>query len=294
MNNFYRCRYVLVLCVACIILSCESERSPLQPLQESKIPVEYEIGQKWLYKRTFINIGLSQFMDYPDTILGYAFYEVVDTQTIDDSIYFIIDGIDFDIGKTSVDTILQKWAVFISDSILKVLEYETGGFGFSQGPFKQRALSISFPARLRQSLYKKAHVNYLPGFRDEVYPLHFPLVKNQKWVYRYGKESQDTENMYRKYMGQENISVPAGYLKAYKIDWLLSEYWADQLENASDLAGFDWYDSKGLIKRFFQYGKSTVTDSLGTVIGTITQSYDILEFLGEFRIDPDTLHTYGE
>jgi hypothetical protein len=191
---------------------------------------------------------------------------------------------------------LQKWAVSISDSVLKVLEYKTSGFGFSEGPFKRKASPVpsSFPARLRQTLYKKAHVQYLPGFSDEVYLLRFPLIKNERWIYRYGIEPNETEDMYREYLGQETVSVPAGNLMTYKIDWLLAEHWADRRSDAADMAGYDWYNSKGLVKRFFQYGESFVYDSSGSVTGTITRTYDILEYLGEFRIDSDTLHPYGQ
>jgi len=291
-----RFRDILIMGLVIVGFSCDPEKNPIQPLQEQTMPISYAIGQKWLYKRAFVNVGLSQIMDYPDTIPGYAFFEVTGTETINDTQYFIIEGIDYDIGKVTVDSFPQKWAVLISDSVLKVLEYDTDGFGFSQGPFKQRASSgrLPFPAKLRQSLYKKAHIEYLPGFRDEVYPLRFPLVKDQKWIYRYGIQSQDTKDMYREYLGQETVSVPAGNIRAYKIDWLLPKYWAGQLEDAANMAGFDWYNSKGLVRRFFQYGESDVTDSVGIVIGTITRSYDILEFLGEFGIDSDTLRPYGQ
>jgi hypothetical protein len=83
MKFFNRLQFILISGLVTGFFSCGQEKNPLQSLQEKTMPVSYEIGQKWLYKRAFINVGLSRFMDFPDTIPGYAFFEVVDTQTID-------------------------------------------------------------------------------------------------------------------------------------------------------------------------------------------------------------------
>jgi hypothetical protein len=279
----------LTLCVSIIIVaSCNSDKYPFRPLQEQTLPISYEIGQKWLYKRLFVNIGISKILDCSDTVLGYACFTVVDTNTINDSQVFIIEGVDYDIQKDSIYSFRRKWAVFISDSIMKVLEYSSSENGFSQGPFKRRNIIDSFesPIDIRRALYKNARIKYNDGLEYESYPLKFPLIIDRKWIYRYGHDVAD--DIYRKYCGQEVVSVPAGNINTYKIEWLFSEYYQTK-EDSINTCGYDWYNAKGLVKRYFQFGETIVTDSFGETIGKISNSFDILEFLGEFSFNPDTL-----
>lgn len=285
---------IYFLVIATFWFSCNSKENPIGPLSESINPVSYSIGQEWLYRRYLINIGLSEISDNPDTNSGYCYFKVVDTLLIDNFNFYIIEGIEYYIGKDSIDEYNQKWAVHVDDTILKVVRYEMENDGFYNGPFKRKAILKTelTPVILRKMLYQKVLSQNSSGFNLEVYPLCFPLTKNKRWIYCYGDDKSDRKDMYREYLGQEKVKTQAGEFDTYKIDRLLSEFWSGT-DGADDLLCYDWFNELGLIKRYFKTGKTSVYDEMGIEIGPINESIDILEYIGSYSIDPDTIKPFG-
>ncbi len=107
--------------------------------------------------------------------------------------------------------------------------------------------------------------------------LTYPLLVGKQWVYR-DVDLGDEWDMDRKILNIENVIVPAGKFKCFKIKW----YW-DIDENGewdTDISGYDYLAPIGYLKREFNFFGINCMNEHGDTIGTFDsrETYELIDY----------------
>lgn len=283
----------LVVC-ACSENNLNDPNSALPLVHNS---IQMKVGDTWLYKRTLVASGISAYIDFPDTLVGYSFFRATKDTVMDLKTYLIVEGRDYEVDKDSITVFNKRVAIHFSDSGTSLYEFRTNGYGFGSGVLKDATAEC----RLTKSNYgatmlEKLHLRKLMAaagydttvYSDFVYPILFPLVPDSIYTYRDYGDPNGNGFYRRKFLGVVPVSVPVGNFYAYKIEWLVKESMG-----VDSVYGFDWIGENGLLKRYWDYGNSVLSDSMGSPMGTF-HTYDIMEKIGYKDIDPGTLVPWGK
>ncbi len=267
----------------------------------TKNPIQYTIGQKWLYKRLFVIPGLDTLIPgHPDTLLGYAYYEVKKDTVIDSITFFIIVGKDYEVDSADINFWIQRFAVYSNDSGVFVYKLDSNT-SFSNGPFKllnryennnikiSDLSSINKVASIFYNIISLSNVSNYLSFYDFFCPILFPLIKDSSWYYRTPENPYGHGEVKKTFIGLDNIIINGEIYNAYKIEW---EYIKNNQLFNDTIIGFDWFNDIGLLKRFSYVSKSTLVNEIGIVIGEV-EIYDILLYLYAGDFNPDTLIPWG-
>jgi len=283
-----------------VLLSCETYNveDAHSLLPTDKNPIEFNIGDSWLYKRYFINVGLKANFDLPDTLVGYSFFKVTKDTVINSLNYYIVEGKDYEVGKDEVVICKKRQAYHLSDSGVSEYTFKDSEDGYISGIMK---VGNTQPLRFNKKTYstmwcKQAmlaklmtNTNYdATVFKDFTYPIRFPLNTIEPYIYR--DEGDPSGNSYyrKRYTGQEKMETAAGIFTCYVLEWLTKEAFS-----ANDITFIDYVSRKGLIKRYIDGGVSEVQDSLGNPLDSL-HNYDITVYVGTEDIDADTLLPWGK
>jgi len=114
----------------------------------------------------------------------------------------------------------------------------------------------------------------------ESYPvkeLAYPLVVGKQWVYR-DVELGDAWDMDRKILNIENVIVPAGKFKCFKIKW----FWDIDDDGIWDteITGYDYLAPIGYLKREFNFIGIIRTNETGDTLGTFDsrEIYELIDY----------------
>jgi hypothetical protein len=125
-------------------------------------------------------------------------------------------------------------------------------------------------------------------YYDFTYPMIFPLIRDSIYVYRDSGYSRGNLYYRRKFLGIEDVKISIGTFQAYKWEWMTKEALL-----VDSIYFYDWIGVNGLLKRYVDCGRTTISDSLGTTTA-ILRSWDIMELIGSQDIDIDTLKPWGK
>jgi len=291
-----------ITCIALtlILISCENgdkkTNNPLLPTDKN--PIEFKVGDSWLYKRYFINEGIREILNVPDTLVGYSYFEISKDTLIDSLEYLVVEGKDYEISMETIDVYKRRMAYHISDSLITEYEFRESDFGFLSGLMKRQNTEVTKTWRNNYStVYCKnltlakilKSTDYDTSvFRDFTFPIRFPLVLNEPFVYR--PEGDPSGNgYYRKmYTGQEEIRTDAGQFQCYVLEYLVKE-----ALSVDDIIFTDYVSNKGLVKRYMNTGMNTFEVSIDSTSDSL-QGYDIMFYIGTEDINPDTLIPWGQ
>lgn len=265
--------------------------NPLLPTNES--PIDFEIGDSRLYRRTMANIGI-EIGSIPDTLTSYSYFEVVKDTVIDSREFFIVEGWDYETGMDSIHIYEKRYAYHISSDTL--IEYAFNNFskGFVSGLLKTGAgggADLKYNTKaVREYILGKATRRAMYDttvFFDMVYPIVFPLQIDTPYVYR--KANNPDGHLYyrKKYKGQETVEVPAGSILCYVLEWMATEAF-----QAQGISLIDYVSVEGLIKRSIRVEAEALSDS-GSLFTDSIPYHETFELLGYENIDPDTLKPWG-
>jgi hypothetical protein len=284
-----------------IVLGCDSTPDTIN---ERENFISYTVGRQWLYKKYFIfNGAVPMGLPPGGALLGYSHFWVAKDTVIGQAPYFIIEGRDYEIDKDSISTFSKRCAVCVTQAGLKVYEFQGEGYGFLSGIFKRNrevrrlVFTSAMSARdLRKAVLQKvlaAAAYDTTLFCDLYYPIIFPLLRDTSWWYREPGDPRGNLPLRKAYLGKEIINVPAGRFLCLKMEWRINEMLKfGGIDSTNLLYGYDWFGPPGLVKRWYDYGRSTMTNDTGDSIGTF-HSWDRYEYLGEYSINPDTLKPWG-
>jgi hypothetical protein len=273
----------------------KEHENPLSALSVEHNSIQMTIGDSWLYKHMFINVGIDSSLHLPDTLVGYSYFKALKDTVIDSKSYLIIEGRDYEVDRDSVSVFKKRSAIHLSDTI-SMFEFQTGDFGFMSGVLKAampqyRLTNSNYGTTIMKkiNLHKLSLVfSYDPKiYSDFVYPLIFPLIKDSIYIYRDTADPNGNGPYRRKFISIEKVIIPLGQFEAYKLEWLVKE-----AIGIDSIFAYDWIGDRGLLKRFWDCGKNTIDDSLGIPLDTC-QTYDILEKIGITDINPDTIIPWG-
>lgn len=256
------------------------------PLNEGINPIRFQVGQKWAFRRFMINLGLQSPGFLRDTMTSYTNFECTKDTTIESMQYLILEATDYEPDWENMDTYRRRYAVHLSDSIVKVLEFR-GDYGFFVTPFKLAREKKRHRTDLREYVAQKrmAKLNFdTLAFEDLTFPLVFPLIPGESWYYRQ-PNTKDHLPLRKTYEGRESVTVPAGSFHCFRIKWELQEMWQGAFD---DMFMTDWISQSGVVKRYADFGEIEHTSETGESLGTF-RSYDIAEYLGSHHVSPDTL-----
>ncbi|MGA2508241.1 MAG: hypothetical protein ABSF80_12275 [Chitinispirillaceae bacterium] len=279
-----------------LFVSCSEKKhdNPVDSLPLDRNGIVMQVGDSWLYRQRFINVGLHDTTLLPDTIAGYSYFQATKDTTIDAMDYLIIEGRDYEVDKDSIHICKKRSAVHFSDSLLSMYEFNTGDAGYLSGVMKAAVSTVHVTrANYGTLIMKKMFLAKLltttsydtSVFYDFVYPIIYPLTPDSTYLYRDYSDPWGNSYMRRKFCGVETIQVPAGIFPAYKFEYLLSG-----LPDSESL--YDWVGLHGLLKRSSYIPNNMICDDLGVPVDSCS-SYDIYELIGKNDIDPDTLVPWG-
>src|SRR5512136_3061571 len=109
---------ILTVGMAILMLAVCCGRNPYYPgnaLSLDRNSIHMNAGDSWLYKRSFINIGMFAATGAPDTLVGYSYFQATKDTVIDAKQYLIIDGRDYEVGKDTISIYRKRSAVHFSD-----------------------------------------------------------------------------------------------------------------------------------------------------------------------------------
>lgn len=268
----------------------------LSPLSLERNSIQMNAGDSWLYRRMFIIEGLDSSLQFPDTLVGYSYFQAIKDTVIDSKSYLIIEGSDYDIAKDTILILKRRSAVHLSDTILMYL-FNSGAHGFTSGVLKasipQCRLTISNfgTAALKRILLQKMSLTMgydTTIYNDFVYPLIFPLIKDSIYIYRDTGDPKGNLPYRHKFVGIERVTIPLGQFEAYKFEWMTKEAFG-----IDSFFGYDWIGENGLLKRLWDCGSNMIYGPLSEPIDTC-RSWEIIEKIGTIDIDPDTLIPWGK
>lgn len=290
---------LILLIIILIFYSCDTISEDKDDTSIQSNFLQIKIGDKWLYKDLFINEGISEFKDYPDTLIRYSFVEAIKDTVIDLTNFIIVEGIDYSINELDIDSFPKRYAVSISDSECVSLSFKSLNYGLMGGPLRKlQSLNIKIWDGMSQNDFRSQLIDFngnayrdydTTTFNDKVYPLVFPLEINVPWNYRKQEDAAISGFTYRKkYLGKDTITINLINYDAYKCEMLASEAFGSNINTTY----FQWYSEIGMLQEYLDYGSISFTDEFGNLLGT-TNSSQVIEYVGNYSINPDTLIPWG-
>lgn len=288
--------FIFLLFTFLFLSSCDTTDSTEPPAKIGNGIIEMQVGDKWLYRDYMVNLAYQ----LPDTIMRYTYLEAVKDTQIDNSTYIIIEGFDYDVNQTTVDSAFKRFAITINDSECVAFEFldddgvssnelygEPFGFNLNRHSSVDRNIKQKDLRYMFFNNVKLTRVFDTDVFYDKVYPLQFPLVKDSAWYFR--REGDDLLGViYRKkYLGNEILETPIDTIDAIKCEMLVSE-----ALNMPGLVYFQWYGKNGMVKTFIDFGENLITDSGDSIIDSY-HTYNVIELIGHEPINSDTLSPWG-
>lgn len=290
---------LILLFIVSIFYSCETVSEDENNTNIQHNFIQLKIGDKWLYRDLFINVGISEFKDYPDTLIRYSFIEAIKDTVIDSTNFIIIEGLDYSINKLNIDSFPKRYAVSINDSECVSLSFKDSNYGLMGGPLcKLQSLNIKIHDGMSQNELRSQFIDFkinaqrdfdTTTFKDKVYPLVFPLVIDEPWYYRTQEDADIGGITYRKkYLGKDTITIDSICYNAYKCEMLVSEAFGEN----NNITFFQWYSEIGMLQEYLDYGLNRLTDESGNLLRAIHTS-QVIEYIGNYSINPDTLKPWG-
>jgi hypothetical protein len=275
---------------AFLVWSCKDSGPGL--LNEKTNPYSFKIGDSSLYKRWLVNEGISKYQNVPDTVTAYSYFEIVKDTVINGFPFFIIHGYDYEIGRDSVTARINKTAVASSDSGLYLVEFKNRSPDYIITPFKKAVPQVLVTEDfngfdLRNALLKKSPGPFVfdtANFDDQYRPIIFPLVKNSSWYLREAGHPSGHSSLLITYLGQESIQIEMGKFMAYKFTW--------EIPGNNSITPYKWVGQSGVLKVLVDFGRLTGTTGNGGNSFPF-HSYEIFEYYGNEKINPDTLAPWG-
>ena len=228
----------------------------------------------------FINEGARKALGVPDTIYSYRFIRAIRDTQIEGMAFTLLESRDRDLDKDSVFIHVSRAAVHVDDSLLIQISLDKSQSGFMGELFGRVA------ANPVDSLLQRIGIDTLKVF-DVVTPLRFPLRQGEIQTYRTSGIGSNGEMMMR-YLGLENVTIPAGSAVGWKFEMILPDYFP------KNTRFYQWIGPHGLLKYHADYGINTVMDERGTVLrlDSVVTS-EVVEYMGTKDISEDTLFPWS-
>jgi hypothetical protein len=268
-------KFIFISLILSVFISCGKNELISSPESIEKYWLRYNIGQTWTYREMFINKGLWDLIKIPDTLYNYSVFEVTKDTIFENLKWLIIEGNDYECRKDTINKYNSRYAITFTDTSLKVYQFKDikdSTIRFSWGLFKADGLNI----------YDSSSYD-LTTFSDLFEPIVFNVDSGYTWFMRREHSSNFDVPTQKVYLGQEEITVPAGKFISQKFRTFYGEPFG-----VTDIQVYSWYDSIGLVKRWFYEAEKEI-GTLG-----IVPSWSIVEYIGKGKINPDTLTPWGK
>jgi len=270
-SNMLRTKFIfiyliLILLSSLTIINCSDDIVSPIPVDSSDFRYPFKDGSTWTYKRT---ISVSDIR--PDSILHYfTNYPLVTTGTVTilyDTVFESITTKCF-LDEFTLEGVTRTNRFYYINNDSSLILFASR-YSPATGLFPLNTVRNNIFPYVESSNFESKDLNGFSNLIDTIFStLKYPIITGKEWSYYNGAVT-----ISRKYMGFENITVPAGIISCMKVRTTYS--------SIPDYPFYNYYSKFGLMKRTWYLNDiifSTVTNPDGIGIIDLNDDSEILSY----------------